>query len=563
MNDKPEKMPPVPPFVRFVASAVPMVFDNSLSYYEALCALWKYIQDLTNVVNNNATLEEEFIKKVNELETYVNTYFDNLDVQEEINNKLDDMVEQGTLQEIITEYIQANVAWTFDSVADMQASTNLVAGSYAQTLGYYAVNDGGGALYKITDTADASVHQEALSDLYATLIVDEYVDIRQLGAKGNASLDNTTIIQEAVDKYDKVKIVDGTYIVSDIITLNTGNTLAGNGVLKTKPAIALTVDLGNMFLLQEVDNITIDGLTFDGNKDNVEYVYENYHKAFYIIDCENISFENCTFKNFHHQAVQVTSVRVGTANPALPGVKNLSMVNCNTDYTLCLLQVTNSISSRINVINCIAKHLGEHGIVFYKNTDDITIENCIVDTTGLGGGASNTGHGIRLYKNSNVRIVNNTILNTKGKGITCVDEDICNNVTISDNIVDTTGTGNDGIYYHGNNATIENNKISNIAERGIYLIGDNNIVTGNRINTVKTGCISDGDNNTLSFNIIDTTSYRGMNIQNSDKTYILGNRYSNTTDYACYIANTCTNSKITNNFGTIANRGTLLADDVQ
>ena len=105
MNDKPEKMPPVPPFVRFVASAVPMVFDNSLSYYEALCALWKYIQDMTDVVNNNATLEEEFIEKVKELETYVNTYFDNLDVQEEINNKLDTMVTDGTLYSIINNEI--------------------------------------------------------------------------------------------------------------------------------------------------------------------------------------------------------------------------------------------------------------------------------------------------------------------------------------------------------------------------------------------------------------------------------------------------------------------------
>lgn len=105
MNDKPEKMPPVPPFVRFVASAVPMVFDNSLSYYEALCALWKYIQDMSDVVNNNATLEEEFIDKVNDLETYVNTYFDNLDVQEEINNKLDEMAESGELQDLIFDYI--------------------------------------------------------------------------------------------------------------------------------------------------------------------------------------------------------------------------------------------------------------------------------------------------------------------------------------------------------------------------------------------------------------------------------------------------------------------------
>ena len=112
-NDTPRRMPNVPPFVKFVCANVPMVFDDSLSYYEALCALWKYVQGMTDVINNNATLEEEFIEKFNvlsgkfdELKTYVDTYFDNLDVQEEINNKLDAMAESGELGELLSQYIQ-------------------------------------------------------------------------------------------------------------------------------------------------------------------------------------------------------------------------------------------------------------------------------------------------------------------------------------------------------------------------------------------------------------------------------------------------------------------------
>lgn len=104
-NDKPKMMNPVPPFVKFVCANVPMVFDDSLSYYEALCALWKYVSDMTDVINNNAMLEEEYIAKFEELKTFVDTYFDNLDVQEEINNKLDAMVEDGTLQELIDNYL--------------------------------------------------------------------------------------------------------------------------------------------------------------------------------------------------------------------------------------------------------------------------------------------------------------------------------------------------------------------------------------------------------------------------------------------------------------------------
>lgn len=106
MSDNIEKQPPVPPFVRFVASAVPMVFDNSLSYYEAICAMWKYLNDTVSVINNNATVTESYIALTQEMKQYMDNYFDNLDVQEEINNKLDAMVTDGTLGSIVEPYLE-------------------------------------------------------------------------------------------------------------------------------------------------------------------------------------------------------------------------------------------------------------------------------------------------------------------------------------------------------------------------------------------------------------------------------------------------------------------------
>lgn len=44
-------------------------------------------------------------KAFNDLRNFVNNYFDNLDVQDEINNKLDQMVEDGTLEEVINDYL--------------------------------------------------------------------------------------------------------------------------------------------------------------------------------------------------------------------------------------------------------------------------------------------------------------------------------------------------------------------------------------------------------------------------------------------------------------------------
>ena len=104
----------LPPFSAWLASNIPAVYDNTMSYYEELTSLLKWL-DTEVVPNVNSA-----ITLANTLRNYVENYFKNLDVQEEINNKLDQMAEDGTLQEIITTYIQSNVAWTFDTVADMK-----------------------------------------------------------------------------------------------------------------------------------------------------------------------------------------------------------------------------------------------------------------------------------------------------------------------------------------------------------------------------------------------------------------------------------------------------------
>ena len=103
-EDKIEKAPNVPAFVRFVASTIPMVFDDSMSYYEALANLVHYIQDTVDVVNNNATVTEEYIQLTKDLKEYMDHYFDNLNVQNEINTKLDSMAEDGQLSEVFSEY---------------------------------------------------------------------------------------------------------------------------------------------------------------------------------------------------------------------------------------------------------------------------------------------------------------------------------------------------------------------------------------------------------------------------------------------------------------------------
>lgn len=193
------------------------------------------VENFEQTVNDTV---QEYIGKFTELKDFVDDYFDNLDVQEEINNKLDEMAEDGTLQEIITTYIQSNVAWTFDNVAGMQSATNLVAGSFARTLGYYSKSDQGGGLYKIiahdTETIDGGRYIEISDTLTAELIIENgAVNVKQYGAKGDGVTDDTTAIQAALDSGFDVNVASGTYLVSDTLVMPFDIKLIGDSKVNT------------------------------------------------------------------------------------------------------------------------------------------------------------------------------------------------------------------------------------------------------------------------------------------------------------------------------------------
>lgn len=98
---------------------LPLVYDDSLSYYEVLCKLTSKIGDMATEIasqfaqvdNNissittdidNINSEIEGLKKTyTELQHYVDNYFADLDIQTEINNKINTMVQSGEFQTVL------------------------------------------------------------------------------------------------------------------------------------------------------------------------------------------------------------------------------------------------------------------------------------------------------------------------------------------------------------------------------------------------------------------------------------------------------------------------------
>ena len=98
----------IPKFRRCVLQNFPFIeqdFD-ALTDYELLCKVVEYLNKVIDSQNEVTEQTEQLVIAFNTLKSYVDTYFDNLDVQEEVNNKLDAMVEDGTLTTIIGNYVQ-------------------------------------------------------------------------------------------------------------------------------------------------------------------------------------------------------------------------------------------------------------------------------------------------------------------------------------------------------------------------------------------------------------------------------------------------------------------------
>ena len=87
---------------------LPTSYKESLTYEEQLLWMLNYIEKtLIPTINNNGEAVEELQALYLELKSYVDSYFENLDVQQEINNKLDAMAESGELTNILAIYLKS------------------------------------------------------------------------------------------------------------------------------------------------------------------------------------------------------------------------------------------------------------------------------------------------------------------------------------------------------------------------------------------------------------------------------------------------------------------------
>lgn len=118
------------PFKNMVMTVgnLPTSFVASMSYYEALAWLCNYLQTtVIPAVNQNADATTELQEKFIELKSYVDNYFDNLDVQQEINKKLDSMVVDGTFNTLLSNIVQPTIDELNESIEGIDSRVDNLA----------------------------------------------------------------------------------------------------------------------------------------------------------------------------------------------------------------------------------------------------------------------------------------------------------------------------------------------------------------------------------------------------------------------------------------------------
>lgn len=145
----------------------------------------------------------------------------------------------------------------YNSVDEMKASETALVGRPCVTLGYYAPNDGGGAVYiirqkKESDTDNGGICIFLDNGTVAEMLIEDAVNVKQFGAKGDGVTDDTSAIQNAINysiSHGK-RGDDGSYCMPVVIP---------NGEYRTTATINITKDLSNWELHAEASVINYEG----------------------------------------------------------------------------------------------------------------------------------------------------------------------------------------------------------------------------------------------------------------------------------------------------------------
>lgn len=122
----------LPPWVE--TGLQPAFYDReSGTVLQQTSRMYDKVNQLVRSVNQQNDTIAEFIEDFNDLRDYVDDYFENLDVQAEIDHKLDEMVEDGTIKSILNNELLGEInERVLQNTLDIDANTEALDGKVSQ-----------------------------------------------------------------------------------------------------------------------------------------------------------------------------------------------------------------------------------------------------------------------------------------------------------------------------------------------------------------------------------------------------------------------------------------------
>ena len=285
-----------------------------------------------------------------------------------------DMSDGDTVEEKMNKKI-----YYFNNIADMKNNSNkLKNGDFATTLGYYEVNDGGGASYLINDNTATSDEYESLNNgKYANIINKipadsiinfvKYCETRNLN--GEDCIDWLPAFQKMIELgMRSIYVPAGTFRISDTLTITVPIKIYGDTPENSTIMLMNNENIqGNSVLeLIGAHNSCIENICLNAIDSDVGKVLD---AGLYIHFSDNVSVDNVLIKRINGNGLKTLFQKEGNVTRTSYDCKLTKVVAFKCSQNGFWLGGTDTFLS-----NCIAHHVEGHG--FYSTRGNHLMTNC-------------------------------------------------------------------------------------------------------------------------------------------------------------------------------------------
>lgn len=149
------------------------------------------------------------------------------------------------------------------------------------------------------------------------LVAKRYgTSVKKFGARGDGITDDAAAIQNALNSGNKyIYFPEGTYIVGTKLSVLANTAIVGSGfgsVIKCADSTNIV-----MMELNDVDDVIIENLKFDGNAANNSYGGPAYHHCLHIYQGERVVVNNVLFVDNIFSGIWMNGTNLGSQGPVI------------------------------------------------------------------------------------------------------------------------------------------------------------------------------------------------------------------------------------------------------